>query len=426
MAVAAGEAGDWSYWRVLRSGRLGVLLAGILISSAGNGMIISALPLLALQLRGRLPAGLTIALVQASPYVLGTALALTLGLTRLRLAPRGLVLADSALSSVMFILLGAVAATGTLTLWMLVSGLLVGSVFRIAATSSRRLLATGMTGPAGQLAVNGLLGTSASLAAYMIGPVLGGVVSALAGPGVALIIDGLTFIVMLGAACYAVPAAPRARPAAGTRRAGPESGLRILRVIPPAARLFAVVFWFNLLYMPVEVALPLLVRGPLHGNGAALGLIWSGFGAGAVLGGVATVWLRRVPRQRLLVLIIAAWAAAVALLAFSPTVLFAAGAFFLGGLVYAPFTPTAYTFVQSMLTPDEQQPVVTLWSAGGVLAGPVGLALAGPLVSVTGAEGGLIASALLTIALVPLAAIGLRRAGARARAPGRAETDAWT
>jgi hypothetical protein len=57
MAVAAGEAGDWSYWRVLRSGRLGVLLAGILISSVGNGMIISALPLLALQLRGRLPAG---------------------------------------------------------------------------------------------------------------------------------------------------------------------------------------------------------------------------------------------------------------------------------------------------------------------------------------------------------------------------------
>jgi MFS family permease len=86
------------------------------------------------------------------------------------------------------------------------------------------------------------------------------------------------------------------------------------------------------------------------------------------------------------------------------------GAFFLGGLIYAPFTPIAYTYVQSMLTPDEQQPVVTLWAAGAVLAAPVGLALAGPLVSAAGAKDAMIISALLTIALVPLAASCLRRA----------------
>jgi MFS family permease len=427
--VTAGEAGDWSYWRVLRSGRLGALLAGSLISSVGNGMIISALPLLALQIRWRLSAGLVIALVQASPYILATALALTLGLTRLRLPPRGLLLADSALRSAAFVLLGLLAVTGTLALWMLVCGLLAGSVFQIAAASGRRLLATGMTGPAGQLAVNGLLGTSASLASYLIGPVAGGVISAVASPGVALIIDGLTFVVMLGAAYFAAPAKPgtstaqprssTAQPRSSTpqpRPARPASGLHILRTIPAAARLFAVVFWFNLLYMPVEVALPLLVRGPLHANGTALGLIWSGFGAGAVLGGMATVRLRRIPRQRVLVTIIAAWGGAVLLLGFAPSVILAAGAFFLGGLVYAPFTPIAYTYVQSMLTPDEQQPVVTLWSAGGVLAGPVGLAFAGPLVSAAGARGGLIVSAVATVALVPLAGIGLRRAAARAAA----------
>jgi hypothetical protein len=429
--AGSGPGGDWSYWRALRSGRLGVLLAGSLVSSVGNGMIISALPLLALQIRGRLPAGLVIALVQASPYILATALALAAGLTRLRLPPRGLLLADSALRGALFIVLGVLAVTGTLTLWLLTTGLLVGSVFQIVSISSRRLLATGMTGPAGQLAVNGLLGTSGSLAAYMIGPVVGGVVSAAGSPGLALIIDGLTFVAMLGAAYLATPARARTRPAAGSGTgadagsgaARSPSGLHILRTIPPAARLFVVVFWFNLLYMPVEVALPLLVRGPLHGNGTALGVIWSGFGAGAVLGGMATIWLRRFPRQRLLVAIIAAWAVAVLFLAFAPSVFLAASAFFLGGLVYAPFTPTAYTFVQSMLTPDEQQPVVTLWSAGAVLAGPVGLLFAGPLVTATGARGGLIVSALATVALVPLAALGMRRvtSGGRPGQPGPAE-----
>jgi hypothetical protein len=406
MAAAAGDAGEWSYWRALRSGRLGALLAGNLISSAGNGMIISALPLLTLQIRGGIPAGLAIALVQASPYILASVLALTLGLSRLRIPPRALLIWDSMLRSATFILLGTLAVTGTLTLWMLVGGLLAGSVFQIASNSSRRLLATGMTGPAGQFAVNGLLGTSSSVAAYAVGPVLGGIVATAASPGVALIVDGLTFVPMLGAVCFAVSATPR--PARG--RLAPESGLRIMRAVPPAARLFVVVFCFNLFYMPVEVALPLLVHGQLHASGTALGLIWSGFGAGALLGGMGTLLLRRVRRQRVLVTIIGVWAGTVLLLALSPAVIFAVGAFFLGGLIYAPFTPIAYTYVQSMLTPDEQQPVITLWAAGAVLAAPVGLALAGPLVSAAGARDAMIISALLTIALVPLAAGSLRRA----------------
>jgi hypothetical protein len=82
--------------------------------------------------------------------------------------------------------------------------------------------------------------------------------------------------------------------------------------------------------------------------------------------------------------------------------------FFLGGVIYAPFTPIMYTVVQSVLKPAEQQPVITLWGAGSTLAAPIGLALAGPLVQGVGTLGGLVVSAVLTIALVPLAAVGLR------------------
>jgi hypothetical protein len=92
-----------------------------------------------------------------------------------------------------------------------------------------------------------------------------------------------------------------------------------------------------------------------------------------------------------------------------PSVPFAVVAFFFGGLIYAPFTPVVYTFVQSVLQPDEQQPVITLWSAGSVLAAPIGLALSGPLVESVGPEVGLAVSALLTIALAPLAGVRLHR-----------------
>jgi hypothetical protein len=404
---APSAPADWSYWRVLRSGRLGALLFGNLVSSVGNGMILSALPVLTLQIRGQVPAGLAIATVQASPYVLASALALVLGLTRLRIPPRAVVLADSWLRAIMFTLLGVLAVEHDLDLWVLVAGLLFGSVFQIAALSGRRLLATGMTEPAGLFAVNGLLGTSNSLAVYVIGPVAGGVVAAAAGPGVALITDGLTFVAMLTGVYFASPAPVRAR----GDQARAASGWRILRGVPAAARLFVIVFCFNLFYMPVEVALPLLVHGPWHGNATGLGLVWSGFGAGAVIGAVATPVLRRLARQPVLITIIAAWGGVALLLAFCPSVALAAAVFFLGGLIYAPFTPIAYTFVQSMLTADEQQPVVTLWSAGSLLAAPLGLAVSGPLVSGAGPRSALAVSALLTFALVPLASLGLRRAG---------------
>jgi MFS family permease len=396
---------QWTYWRVLRGGRVAPLLVGDMISNTGDGMIITALPLLTLRIHGGVSPALAIAAVETSPYVLATLLAFTIGLGRVRVPPRALLVADCVLRAVLFSALGLFALAGRLTLVELIVGLLVGSVFRLVALSSRRLVATALVPPAGRLAVNGLLGTSGGLASYAVGPVVGGVLATVANPGVALLADGLSFVLLLVVVCYAV--APQ--PGAVAGKALPASGWRILRRLPVAARLFGVDFCFNLFYMPVEVALPLLVRGPLHGNGAALGTIWAGFGVGAVLGAAATNLLRRFHQQRLLVAIIAGWGVVVVLLAVAPSVPVATAVFFLGGLVYAPFTPVAYTFVQSVLSPDEQQPVLTLWSAGSALAAPVGLALAGPLVQGVGETGGLVVSAILTIALVPLAGIGLLR-----------------
>jgi MFS family permease len=192
------------------------------------------------------------------------------------------------------------------------------------------------------------------------------------------------------------------------------------------ARLLVVVFTFNLLYMPVEVALPLLVQGPLAASGTALGVLWSGFGAGALVGAIAMNQLRRVPQRTLLVAIIGGWGASVLLLAFAPTVPVAVAAFALGGLIWAPFTPVVYSFVQSFLEPDEQQPVVTLWTAGSTVAGPIGLALGGPLVNLVGPRGGLAVSALLTLGLVPWALLGLRRADRARRSAAQAAPSAGT
>jgi hypothetical protein len=198
-----------------------------------------------------------------------------------------------------------------------------------------------------------------ALAAAVSPPVGQEAASPSVSPFFVLLLDGLSFVVLLILVLIAVPPGTAA---VSDTAVDTSSGWTILRRVPVAAWLFAVVFCFDLFYMPVEVALPLLVRGPLHGSGSTLGALWTSFGIGALIGALATNHLRRLSQITLLVAIIAAWAGCVGVLGLAPNVAVAATAFAIGGLIDAPFTPVAYSLVQSRLGPDQQQPVITLWA----------------------------------------------------------------
>ncbi|GAB3974591.1 hypothetical protein GCM10029978_056600 [Actinoallomurus acanthiterrae] len=286
---------------------------------------------------------------------------------------------------------------------MLVGGLLLGSTCRMAGSSSRRLLATSMVGDADRFAVNGLLGLGGNFALLVFGPVAGGLLVAWTGAGWALFADACGALVLLASLLWCVPRAPAARAEDGP---GPEreSGWRILRRRPVAGRLLVVVFFFNFLYMPIEVALPLYVRGTLHTGASGLGMLWTALGVGALAGAGLVDRLRNLPQRPLLITIIALWALCPIALAGVASQTAAMVVFGLGGLIWAPFTPVAYSFLQSGLRPAEQQPVVTLWTTGSTVAAPLGLLAGGPLIALTGTGTSLFLSGLLTLLLAPLAA----------------------
>ncbi len=384
---------------MLRDRRVAGLLLGDLLANVGTGMLLVAMPVQTLALHGAVPKAIAIGLVEAAPFVLSTVLALAVGLGRVRVPPRTLLVADCLLRSLTFAALGVLAVTGRLTLPVLVAGLFSGATFRLAGSSSRRLLATSAAGEAGRFSVNGLLGLNTTFALYIAGPVLGGLVVATAGAGFALFVDAAGALILL--ACLPREAGDRdALREEGT----PESGWRILRRRPVAARLLVVEFFFNFLYMPVEVALPLYVGGTLHAGASGLGVLWGALGVGAFLGAALVSRLRNLPQRPLLVAIIGLWALCPIALAVTGDLTVALLVFGLGGLVYAPFTPVAYSFLQAGLAPGEQQQVVTLWTTGATVAAPLGLALGGPLIELTGSTGGLVLSGVLTLLLLPIAA----------------------
>src|SRR5262249_2643960 len=150
---------------------------------------------------------IAIGLVEAAPFLLSTVVAAAIGLGRVRVPPRTLLVADCVLRALTFTALGVLAITGRLALPVLVGGLLFGSMFRLAGASSRRLLATSLAGEDGRFGVNGLLGLNATFALYIVGPVLGGVVVATASAGVALLCDAAGALVLLVAVVLSVPRA---------------------------------------------------------------------------------------------------------------------------------------------------------------------------------------------------------------------------
>jgi hypothetical protein len=94
-------------------------------------------------------------------------------------------------------------------------------------------------------------------------------------------------------------------------------------------------------------------------------------------------------------------------------VLWALAAFTVGGVLWAPFIPVVYTLVQGAVAADEQQPVLTIWTAMILTAAPLGLALGGPLVIALGASATLWTSAAATLTLGATALVVLAGASSR-------------
>lgn len=156
---------------------------------------------------------------------------------------------------------------------------------------------------------------------------------------------------------------------------------------------------FNLLYGPVEVALPLHVTEDLGAPGTVLGLYWTLFGVGAVLGGLAVGALRRLPLWPVTVLIVLGWG--VVLLPFgspAPAAVTVA-CFALGGAIYAPFVPLSITLLQAAAPRQHLTAILAARSAVLLTAAPLGTALGGPLTTALGARATLGGSGLATIAL---------------------------
>lgn len=227
----------------------------------------------------------------------------------------------------------------------------------------------------------------------LLGPALGGILVASVGVPATLTI---------AAGCYAVYVAvlarlPRrsfrgiegrgARPLASWRD-DLQSGLQYVLRTPVLALLALVTLLFSLTYGPLEPALPLLVSTVYHDGAQVLGLLWSSFAAGAVLGTFAWVyWQPRIPLRLLVSGIIAAWGVCSGLVGVVPGPVAAGALLALGGLTYAPYNIVWTTWRQRLVPDHMRGRVFGLINGVSGVGLPLGQAVGGLLVASVGPQG---------------------------------------
>jgi hypothetical protein len=254
-----------------------------------------------------------------------------------------------------------------------------------------------------------------TFAATIAGPAVAGLLVSVMSPAYVLGLDALSYL-FLAVVLLRTPWAGVGAVAPVDRTAA-RGGFALLRRHRELVGLLALTWLFNLLYGPVEVALPLHVTDDLHAPGSLLGLYWALFGVGAVVGGLAIGALRQLPLWPTTLAIVIGWGLALVPFAFGLPTFVTVASFTLGGAIYGPFVPLSVTLVQKTSPPEHLTEMLAARTAALLTASPLGTALGGPLTVALGARATLGGSGLATVVLGGVAGLvllgrrGIDRAG---------------
>jgi MFS family permease len=385
------------------------LLAGLGVSSLGDGMSLVTIAWLAVQTAPAGELGLFVGLAVAAYTLPGAVGALAFGRYLRHRPARALVLIHCVLRAGCLGTIAALAAMGVLSPVAYIALLAGSSLLASWGNAGQYTMLAELGGAGSRLAANSLASAQVSLAT-ILGPAMAGLLLVRIAPGWLLAFDAASFAFLGAQAWRTHTAAPTTEQPIDARAA--ESGFRLLRR-SDLLGLIVLTWLFFFLYGPVEVALPVYVHD-LDAQARLLGAYWTSFAVGALASTLVTGTLRGRVTRRITLLIVAGWGACLVPFAFAPPSVTLV-CFAVGGLVYGPFVPLTYALFQSITTTANLPSVLAARSAALIVSTPLGAAIGGPLVANLGAAWTLTASGVATVLLAAVATPIWR--GSRSREP---------
>jgi MFS family permease len=378
------------------------LILGFAVSYLGDGMSFVAVPWLAIELAPQATAGLWVGGAVAAYTLPGVAGALVFGRRLRRVSAKWLLFADNMVRGVFLGAIPLVWLAGLLTPPLYVVLLAVSSLLHAWGSAGRYTLLAELMPDEQRLAANTLV-SSLNFGATIAGPAIAGVLVTHVSAALVLGLDALSYMFL--AVVIVRTRLPESGQVSPVDRTAARGGLGLLRSHPELLGLLTLTWFFNFLYGPVEVALPLYVTDDLNAPGTLLGLYWMLFGIGAVLGGLAVGALRQLPLWPVTVTIVVGWGLMLVPFGFDVPIAVTVTCFTLGGAIYGPFEALSVTLMQAKSAPEHLAAMFATRSAVLLTASPLGTAFGGPLTTVLGPRTTLGGSGLATVVLGVVACV---------------------
>ncbi|MFG1872574.1 MFS transporter [Micromonospora arborensis] len=384
------------YWPVVSHPQLRRVLPGLAVSALGDGMAVVAVTWLAIQLAPSGQRGTWIALAMAAytlPSAAGTVVfgRLLRGRGGAQLAGWDAILRASALAAIPLAHLA-----GVLTIGLYVVLLAASALLHSWGSAGRFTLIAELLPQRHHLPANAVLGTIAGFAT-IVGPPLAGILIGWAGPVWVIAIDAATFAALALTYRLALPTTDQAQQAAGG--ASRTAGFAVIRRDPALLGLLVLSLGFFFLFGPVYVAMPIHITDDLHASATLLGMFYTVFGVGGLVGGVVAAYLRRWPLRVTTIGIVIGFGAAMLPLGLGAPLGVSLLAFALAGVIWAPYMSTSMALFQRSTSTAQLPAVLAANGAILVLAVPLGTMLGGPLVGAIGARPTLLLCAAAIVAL---------------------------
>jgi MFS family permease len=410
MARPARRVFTRNSFSALRTRNFRLFFIGQLISNSGNWLTTVALSLLVLHRTG---SGADVGLVAACQY--GPVLLLTAwgGLIADRSNKRNLILITQSLEMVESFVLAFLAFLPHAPL----------PAFFITAIAGGSLLA--FDNPPRRSFVNEMVAdrdipnavtlySAMGALSRILGPTFAGVLIITLGYGWCFAVDGLTYLVVIGALAMMRPAELRRTPTASRGRGQIRSGIRYLIGVPDLRISFAMLLIIGTATYNFTVTFPLLIERGLHGSDSQYTFVYAAFSFGGVL---ATFVLARRTRVTLMSIVAAAAMIGLAMLAlfFVPNVAAAClVAAVLGGVGVAYMTSTT-AIVQ--LQPDRAMigRVIALQTILQIGTTPIGGPVLGFIADTVGPRAPMLVGSIAALGAAAMGLVSGRRQLARDR-----------
>lgn len=330
----------------LRSSAFLRLWLGLTASYIGDQFTAIALLWFVLQLTG---SGVAIGIVLLCFQLPGMLTGSLLGALLDRWQPRLVMGVDNCARALLIGAIPILYQLHVLQLWHIYALALLAGALSPATSAGMRVITPHLVAEDALDRANALASTSLQFAA-LVGPALAGVLVLRVGGSWALLVDAASFLLM-GVFAFSLPTLARQPTSAAAQgmRAWLGGFREILRH-KPILMLTALSALFFFSYGPLEAALPIYSDRVLRAGPAGYGLLWTGFGAGALAGALLTGFVAGRVRPGISQPVIAVlWGAFLCPLMITRSLPVAMLCLALGGLSWAPYTPIEASLMQRLV-----------------------------------------------------------------------------